>query len=671
MALAKLTIDLEARLAGLQAGLDKAGKLAEQRAAQINSAWTGLKSVAAGVGAAFAGALSAGAFTRFLRDTSQSVDALNDMSDATGSTVENLSALEDIAARTGTEFAVVGDAIVKLNKALGDSKPGNEIDQALKAIGLSAADLKKLDPSEALLKIAQNLSGFADDGNKARLVQELFGKSLKEVAPLLKDLAESGRLNATVTKEQAEQAEKFNKQLAAFDKNATDAGRAIVGKMLPALNEILRVFNEKGLLKALDEFGNQAFNWEENQMLKPLRAARAELAAINLELQLAAKQPKGVGANRTDRLLELTQQQAAAQEKVNAAAAAFYKIQPGTGAGGGRGSVNPAVVAPPPRGLPDIVGKDKLKEVAAEVNHVDRAFAALIEGTDTVKFAILGEQFEALRKAAEAGLDPKIVEQVRAMLTPTMGPNDGPPISEELARLQALLRQTDSGQLVEMARDAQLLRDALNDAPAGTQRWLQLTDALMDVEERIDALALKGGKLPEGLSRAQQLGQDFGETIGNAFESAVLQGEKFSDVLKGLAQDLIQLFIRRQILDKLVTGSGAWFTGLLAANGHAFGSQGVIPFANGGVVTAPTMFGFGNGRAGLMGEADAEGILPLRRGSDGKLGVIAQGGGPQIVQYLTVQSGVSRGEMMAALEISKRQAMGEMADLRRRGRSDA
>ena len=53
------------------------------------------------------------------------------------------------------------------------------------------------------------LAGFADDGNKARLTQELFGKSLAEVAPLLKDLSTQGTLNAKVTKEQADAAEQF------------------------------------------------------------------------------------------------------------------------------------------------------------------------------------------------------------------------------------------------------------------------------------------------------------------------------------------------------------------------------------------------------------------------------------------------------------------------------
>ena len=62
------------------------------------------------------------------------------------------------------------------------------------------------------------LAQFADDGNKARIVQELFGKSVREVAPLLKDLAESGGLVATVTTAQAKEAEKLNIQLFDFAK---------------------------------------------------------------------------------------------------------------------------------------------------------------------------------------------------------------------------------------------------------------------------------------------------------------------------------------------------------------------------------------------------------------------------------------------------------------------
>ena len=62
------------------------------------------------------------------------------------------------------------------------------------------------------------------------------------------------------------------------------------------------------------------------------------------------------------------------------------------------------------------------------------------------------------------------------------------------------------------------------------------------------------------------------------------------------------------------------------ANGNAFDQNGIIPFAKGGVVNKPTLFPFAKG-TGLMGEAGPEGILPLRRGPDGRLGVEAHGGG--------------------------------------------
>jgi lambda family phage tail tape measure protein len=63
----------------------------------------------------------------------------------------------------------------------------------------------------------------------------------------------------------------------------------------------------------------------------------------------------------------------------------------------------------------------------------------------------------------------------------------------------------------------------------------------------------------------------------------------------------------------------------LNAAGNVYGSNGVVPFARGGIVNGPTMFPFAKG-VGLMGEAGPEAIMPLRRGADGRLGVAASGG---------------------------------------------
>lgn len=251
MAIATLSIDLIAQLANLQAGMDKAGRLAEKNAALIAKKYQATSAVFQGLGITIGSALSVAGITAFVRSTVDGLDKLNDLADATGSTVERLSALEDAAARTGTGIDTVGDAIIKLNKTIADAKPGTDAAAALDAIGLSAKQLRDLDPADALVRVAQALAGFADDGNKARLSQELFGKSLKDVAPLLKDLVEKGQLNATVTTEQAAAAEKFKKQTFELNKNLTDLARDINGALVPALNKLFERSKKEGIFSAL------------------------------------------------------------------------------------------------------------------------------------------------------------------------------------------------------------------------------------------------------------------------------------------------------------------------------------------------------------------------------------------------------------------------------------
>jgi hypothetical protein len=60
------------------------------------------------------------------------------------------------------------------------------------------------------------------------------------------------------------------------------------------------------------------------------------------------------------------------------------------------------------------------------------------------------------------------------------------------------------------------------------------------------------------------------------------------------------------------------------AMGAAFDRQGITRFARGGVVDDVTRFAYNNG-TGEMGEAGPEGVLPLKRMSDGKLGVSSDG----------------------------------------------
>ena len=63
------------------------------------------------------------------------------------------------------------------------------------------------------------------------------------------------------------------------------------------------------------------------------------------------------------------------------------------------------------------------------------------------------------------------------------------------------------------------------------------------------------------------------------------------------------------------------------ANGNVFAKNKIVEYRKGDVFDSPTMFKYGGSNLGILGEKGPESIMPLKRGKDGKLGVIAQGGG--------------------------------------------
>jgi hypothetical protein len=176
-----------------------------------------------------------------LKSLANDLDALNDASDAIGDSIENLSAIENVARRNGESLDLVVTAATKLNKALSEAKADTPIAQALKAIGLNAEELRSLPTTEALQRIAVALQGYTNNQQRAAIVTEIFGKSSRQVSSFLNDLAAAGQLNATVTAQQALEAEKFNKQLAALATEAGNAGRAVANELLPAINSYFEV----------------------------------------------------------------------------------------------------------------------------------------------------------------------------------------------------------------------------------------------------------------------------------------------------------------------------------------------------------------------------------------------------------------------------------------------
>jgi lambda family phage tail tape measure protein len=159
----------------------------------------------------------------------------------------------------------------------------------------------------------------------------------------------------------------------------------------------------------------------------------------------------------------------------------------------------------------------------------------------------------------------------------------------------------------------------------------------------------EGGDMPKSTKKTQDrlttLGigtTAFANAIAKAFAQATVGGKQFDEVLKGLALRLDSLAVAAAF-KPLARGLAGGFTDLL---GTIFGSgtgssgkpprssgggvlynlpDGIQPFASGGVIGTPSYFPLASGGLGLAGEAGPEAIMPLTRGPDGSLGVVASG----------------------------------------------
>lgn len=151
---------------------------------------------------------------------------------------------------------------------------------------------------------------------------------------------------------------------------------------------------------------------------------------------------------------------------------------------------------------------------------------------------------------------------------------------------------------------------------------------LRGVQATLGETARDLGKLETGFSSG----------LRRAFDGLVFDGLKLSDALgivaKAMADTAYSAAIKPVMSHfggLLAHGVNAAVEGLMPyADGAAFSSGRMTPFAKGGVLSGPTTFPI-RGGVGLMGEAGPEAIMPLTRGPDGALGVRAQGSGPVTV----------------------------------------
>lgn len=515
MALATLSIDLEARLAKLQEGLDKAGRLSEKTAAQIQGHWDSMTAVAEKFGVALGAAFSVEHIRAFIMTNVDALDALNDVSDATGSSIEAISGLEAVALRTGDNLDLVNDVLIKFNAVLKEADGKNGVSQALEAIGLNAKELRQLDPAEALRQTAVALSQYADDGNKARLIQELFGKSVKEAAHFLHDLADAGELNATTTNEQAEAASRFNKQLSALQAQATLAARALTADLIPGLSDLLDRFNKsvekgellqdtlKGIVMLAHPFGSAGswFNFFTEGAENPLSQLQMYQDKVKeVQAAVARVQQQG-GPFAADFQAQSEQKIAQYQKYISYYSKAVELMNDAAG------QTNSAELARRGRGatksLPDFLGNtavEKAPKVKAEKSDfvgppIPESYTAALralEQTDTVKIAELRAQLQYLVNLKASGDGRLGIDEAILNLEDSLAKLD--PAAQHMQQINAAVDELLNGNAEQIAKVNEMLNVLQQRYGAGavtTEDFERASKSLADQLEQLSPTAKK------------------------------------------------------------------------------------------------------------------------------------------------------------------------------------
>ena len=252
--LGSLVVSLEANIARFETDLNRAEAVAKGAFDRIAKAGEVATAATKALGLAIVG-LSAGVGISTLvgkfEQVTESLSRLKDMSEKTGASVENLSALAGVAKITGQSIDLVEAGMTRLAKSLsGADDEAKGAGHALAELGLSAAKLRTMDTASSYKEIADKLAEYRDGMGKTALVQDIFGKSGAQQIPILKALAENGDLVAKSTTEQADQAREYIQTLNRLTAAKDALYKVISVQLLPVVSDFVKV-----LLDAKNETG--------------------------------------------------------------------------------------------------------------------------------------------------------------------------------------------------------------------------------------------------------------------------------------------------------------------------------------------------------------------------------------------------------------------------------
>jgi hypothetical protein len=620
-----------------------------------------LAGAAGGLGslAALGGAATIGGMVALAKSVAATGDELAKMSQRTGVSVETLGELQHVANLNDSSLEGLATGFRELSKRMADAAVGGkDSTAAFRAIGVEVknADGTLRNVDDILLEVSDRFASYEDGAAKSALANKLFGKSGTDLIPLLNQGSraiaaqrEEARRYGLVSTELAKKSEEFNDNLTRIARAAEGASLKIGGPLVESLADVSTRF-----LKATESGEGFWASLKRAVSEDPVKGLRREIAGLKNDIaSLESGQGPSDPAARAALLGRKRADLAAASVRLEAEQ---FSRSP---AGGGRG-----FGAPPPRQeAPPVDPEDK--EKAPKLSAADRYLESLKLQLQATRDLSIADKLLADIQAGRLGKVSKQQEadllgvalQIDAANALKKSEEERTKRLEEEARLReqtAALSERSIGALVQetdamvsanrsLAEEIELIGRTAKERAALEQ--LRLKDAIATKEQALamaqnagasqaeiraleqqiallkqqsDLLGQRGvaQALEEDALRAKEFADQVGASFSSAFENAVVEGEKLSDVLKGIYKDLLRLIIRNQITGPAAQAIGSFDWGSLFGGFRANGgsvSRGMFYEVN---ERGPELLSVGNRSYLMMGNQSGS-VTPAGQASAG------------------------------------------------------
>jgi hypothetical protein len=635
-----LGLDAAEYLRGLTKAEYESKKTADKLTKQFQQAAAAIASI--GVGTLFVSSI---------RATADYAKEIDNLSKIAGVGAEELQAYGYAATSLGISTEKLADIFKDVQDKVGDflqtggGPLADFFENIAPKVGVTAEQFRNLSGKDALQLYVSSLEKANVSQNEMVFFMEAIASDATALIPLLtkngegfaKMADEAERLGFVMDKEAIAKAKELSVNLDRLGLASSSIARELGGPLVESLANtstyFLKVAADVGFAQAaLITFGAaiaRTLGVDEIGELEKQAKANANAIALTVK-QIETFQnlaDRGV-AGASDRVKDLRDQYSRLQADAAKTSAAL------------KGAANDASgsTAIAPTLGPRLASTQNAKDIAAAEKAAKDRARILQKERD--------EELRAEKKLQEELLQLKREASIQGGLAVEAENEAIQKAREEYDRwIETVKASTLEGKAAAQTAEINKLFEAVE---AGRLSWDEFEQA------SAKALGLTGEALKEVKEEVEK-GKNFADELGlsfsSAFEDAIVGGKGFSEVLKGLEQDILRIIVRRAVTEPLANAIGNGFSNI---------------FSGGKAIGGDVM----GGRSYMVGERGPELFTPMGNGS-----ITPNSGGATINQTISIDArGADAGveqRIMQAMRQTKAETLAEVQAKANRGGSFA